>query len=69
MLVQSSKQFSSRLQAQPCSSRQQLLGSSLTLALCHSQQARLLEHVKKVAEAGNPQAVLDAIDKYAHSQE
>jgi hypothetical protein len=32
-------------------------------------QARLLEHVKKVAEAGNPQAVLDAIDKYAHSQE
>jgi hypothetical protein len=39
------------------------------LPLLVLQQARLLEHVKTVAEAGNPQAVLDAIDKYAHSQE
>jgi hypothetical protein len=36
---------------------------------CVGVQARLLEHVKQVAEAGNPQAVLDAIDHYAHSQE
>eukprot|EP00882_Tetradesmus_deserticola_P024677 GHRQ01026984.1.p1 GENE.GHRQ01026984.1~~GHRQ01026984.1.p1 ORF type:complete len:191 (+),score=61.83 GHRQ01026984.1:728-1300(+) len=35
----------------------------------NGREARLLEHVKKVAEAGNPQAVLDAIDQYAHSQE
>jgi len=38
-------------------------------ASSNGREQRLLEYVKKEAPAGNPQAALDAIDKYAHSQE
>lgn len=35
----------------------------------NGREERLLEHIKATVPAGQPQAVLDAIDKYAHSQE
>eukprot|EP00879_Flechtneria_rotunda_P022609 GHRR01023875.1.p2 GENE.GHRR01023875.1~~GHRR01023875.1.p2 ORF type:complete len:102 (+),score=23.65 GHRR01023875.1:234-539(+) len=33
------------------------------------REQRLLDYVKKTAEPDNPQAVLNAIDHYAHTQE
>lgn len=35
----------------------------------NGREARLLEHVKKVTQPDDPQAVLNAIDNYAHTTE